>query len=61
MGSYREAVSRCREKIRAAEAQLVLKQYSKAGENKKRLFKICNNKRRTRGHIGPLLDENGKL
>lgn len=32
---YREAVSQCREKIHASNAQLVLKQYSKLGENKK--------------------------
>ncbi|GAB0207904.1 mitochondrial enolase superfamily member 1 [Grus japonensis] len=58
---YRDAAHLCREKIRAAKAQLELKLASTVGDNIKGFFKYVNNKRRTRENIGSLLDENGHL
>ncbi|GAB0180024.1 hypothetical protein GRJ2_000467700 [Grus japonensis] len=58
---YRDAARLCREKIRAAKAQLELKLASTVGDNKKGFFKYVNNKRRTRENIGLLLNKNGHL
>ncbi|GAB0205816.1 hypothetical protein GRJ2_003047200 [Grus japonensis] len=58
---YRDAARLCREKIRAAKAQLELKLASTVGDNKKGFFKYVNNKRKTRENIGSLLDKNGHL